>query len=62
MEINDSPRGAPVEPTLQTILNEFKKVFAKPTGLLPPRNQDHQIQLQEAAKPTCVRPYQYPYY
>jgi hypothetical protein len=62
MEINESPRGAPVDPALQIVLNEFRIVFDEPTGLPPPRSHDHQIQLQEAAKPTCVRPYRYPYY
>ena len=62
IEISDSLGGALVEPAIQAILNEFKIVFAKPQGLPPPRSHDHQIQLQEATKPTCVRPYRYPYY
>jgi hypothetical protein len=62
LEISDSLGGALVETALQTILNEFKIVFAEPNGLPPPRTHDHQIQLHEAAKPTCVRPYRYPYY
>ena len=62
MEINDSLGGASVEPAIQAILNEFKIVFAELEGLPPPRSHDHHIQLQEAAKPTCVRPYRYPYY
>ena len=62
MEISDSLEGASIEPAIQAILNEFKIVLVEPEGLPPPRSHDHQIQLQEAAKPTCVRPYQYPYY
>ena len=37
-------------------------MFAEPTRLPPLRSHNHQIQLQEAAKPTCVKPYRYPYY
>jgi hypothetical protein len=37
-------------------------VFAELAGLPPRRSQDHKIILQEGAKPTCVRPYHYPYY
>ena len=62
MEINDSLGGASVEPAIQVILNEFKIVFVEPEGLPPPGSHDHQIQLQEATKPTCVRPCRYPYY
>ncbi|KAA8514829.1 hypothetical protein F0562_018008 [Nyssa sinensis] len=62
MEISDSPGGAPAEPAIQAVLNKFEIVFAKPNGLPPPRSHDHQIQLQEATKPTCVRPYRYLYY
>ena len=62
MEISDNLGGASVEPATQAILNEFKIVFVEPEGLLPPKSHDHQIQLQEAAKPTCVRLYRYPYY
>jgi len=62
LEISDSLGGAPVEPALKTILNEFKIMFAEPNGLPPPRSHDHQIQLHEAAKPTCVKPYRYTYY
>ncbi|XP_073263331.1 uncharacterized protein [Populus alba] len=62
MKINDSPRGALVEPTLQTVLNEFKIMFVEPTRLPPPRRHNHQIQLQEAVMLICVKPYRYPYY
>jgi len=51
------------QPTeIQSLIQEFQEVFAEPTGLPPRRSQDHKIILQEGAKPTCVRPYRYPYY
>ncbi|XP_035543610.1 uncharacterized protein LOC118347690 [Juglans regia] len=62
MEAGNSKGKAPVDPALQVVLDNFQIVFAEPSGLPPPRSHDHQIQLQEAAKPTCVRPYRYPYY
>lgn len=55
MEIGDQPGRAPIEPAIQSVLNDFNTVFAEPSGLPPPRNHNHQIQLQDAAKPTCVK-------
>ncbi|XP_041001674.1 uncharacterized protein LOC121247377 [Juglans microcarpa x Juglans regia] len=62
MEADNTKGRAPVDPAIQAVLDNFQTVFAEPSGLPPPRSHDHQIQLQEAAKPTCVRPYHYPYY
>lgn len=47
---------------IQQVVNSFKKVFEEPKGLFPPRKFDHKIKLQDGVKPTCVRPYRYPYY
>jgi hypothetical protein len=59
--------GAPNEkklqhPAIAKLLGEFQGVFKEPTRLPPPRSHDHQILLQEGAKPTCVRPCRSPYY
>lgn len=42
------------------LLNKFKDVFHKPTGLPPPRLQNHNIPLREGKGPVKVRPYRYP--
>ncbi|KAJ0082796.1 hypothetical protein Patl1_12023 [Pistacia atlantica] len=56
------PSGENREPVLEQVIKGFKDVFAEPHGLPPPRSHDHKIKLLEGAKPTCVRPYRYPYY
>lgn len=53
---------AEVPQEMKVVLEEFEVAFAEPSGLSPPRNHDHKIQLQKGAQPTCVRPYKYPYY
>ncbi|MCI06272.1 hypothetical protein A2U01_0027330, partial [Trifolium medium] len=49
-----------MEPKLVLLLNRFKEVFHKPTGLPPPRLQNHTIPLMEGKGPVKVRPYRYP--
>lgn len=53
------------EPTIPTeivdILEEYKEVFAKPTGLPPVRGFEHSIRFWEGMKPMSVRPYRYPH-
>ncbi|KAA8517399.1 hypothetical protein F0562_017692 [Nyssa sinensis] len=62
MEVVDTKGRAPMEPAIQVVLDSFQTVVAEPSGLLPLKSYDQQIQHHEAAKPTCVRPYCYPYY
>ncbi|XP_042963178.1 uncharacterized protein LOC122297221 [Carya illinoinensis] len=49
-------------PSVSKIVKDFEVVFSEPDGLPPPQSHDHKIVLQENSKPTCVRPYRYPYY
>ncbi|KAK1695873.1 hypothetical protein QYE76_012570 [Lolium multiflorum] len=42
---------------IQSLLDQFEKVFAEPTGLPPRRQYDHQIPLIPGARPVSVRPY-----
>ncbi|GAU28865.1 hypothetical protein TSUD_293170 [Trifolium subterraneum] len=49
-----------MEPELVLLLNKFKNVFQQPTGLPPPRLQNHTIPLMEGKGPVKVRPYRYP--
>jgi hypothetical protein len=46
-----------LHPTIQELVEKFNGIFKEPKGLSPSRSHDHQIILQEGAKPTCVRPY-----
>lgn len=46
---------------IQSVLQEFQQVFAKPTGLPPIRGSEHAIRLCEGSGPICVRPYRYPH-
>ncbi|KAF5463169.1 hypothetical protein F2P56_019105 [Juglans regia] len=50
------------EPMLEQVIQKFEDVFAEPNGLPPSRSHDYKIEMLEGAKPTCVRPYRYPYY
>lgn len=47
---------------LESVLGEYKEVFQEPTGLPPPRRQDHAIVLKEGADIPNLRPYRYPHY
>jgi predicted aspartyl protease len=44
---------------LDDLLTEFADVFATPSGLPPPRHQDHRITLLPDTAPVAVRPYRY---
>lgn len=48
---NQFQAGTQINPTIQTVLDSFQNVFAKPTGLPPPRSHDHQFQLKSESKP-----------
>lgn len=48
---------APIPPEVQEILDQFKHVFAAPTGLPPRRPYDHKIPLIPGAIPVSLRPY-----
>jgi hypothetical protein len=50
-----------IEPELAILLHTYQKVFHQPTGLPPPREQMHEIHLQEGTAPVKVRPYRYPH-
>ncbi|KAJ0034378.1 hypothetical protein Pint_26465 [Pistacia integerrima] len=51
-----------IEPLIYDLLNQYPKVFSKPTGLLPTQNHDHHIELQLGAQPVCVGLYRYPHF
>ncbi|MCI24698.1 hypothetical protein A2U01_0045884, partial [Trifolium medium] len=46
-----------MEPELVLLLNKYREVFHKPTGLPPPRLQNHTIPLMEGKGPVKVKPY-----
>ncbi|MCI15895.1 Ty3/gypsy retrotransposon protein, partial [Trifolium medium] len=50
-----------IAPEIALLLRNYQGVFHTPTGLPPPRDQNHEIQLQEGTKPVKVRPYRYPH-
>ncbi|MCH88512.1 hypothetical protein A2U01_0009401, partial [Trifolium medium] len=50
-----------IEPELAILLHTYQKVFHTPIGLPPPREQMHEIPLQEGISPVKVRPYRYPH-
>ena len=47
---------------VQRLLAEYEDLFQTPTGLPPPREQDHAIVLREGAPIPHIRPYRYPHY
>lgn len=52
---------ADLQPDLAALLYKYQNVFETPSGLPPPRAQDHAIPLQAGSKPVKVRPYRYPH-
>ncbi|XP_042946134.1 uncharacterized protein LOC122279514 [Carya illinoinensis] len=62
LEGKNSEANGSIPVAVQGILDQFQPVFEEPSGLPPPRSHDHKITLLPGSKPTCVRPYRYPYY
>jgi hypothetical protein len=62
MVVTRQPNKALLHPAVQELLGKYTVLFKDPEGLPPIRSYDHKISLQEGAKPTCVRPYRYPYH
>ena len=50
-----------MEPDLALLLQQYKNVFDTPTGLPPPRIQDHGIPLEPGSGPVKIKPYRYPH-
>ncbi|XP_042032392.1 uncharacterized protein LOC121779117 [Salvia splendens] len=46
-------------PELKLILDENEAIFAEPSSLPPPREQDHKIILKEGSNAVNIRPYKY---
>jgi len=53
-------RACSADDLLPALLEEFAPVFAEPSGMPPPRSQDHSITLRPGSTPVAVRPYRYP--
>lgn len=51
----------PIEPALQTLLQEYENVFKEPQGLPPVREHDHKIPLLSRIQPINQRGYKVPY-
>ena len=47
---------------IDTLLLDYKAVFATPEGLPPLRNHEHHIILKDETQAVSQRPYRYPYY
>jgi hypothetical protein len=62
MEITAEQSKTVLHPAVQELVEGYSDVFKEPKGLPPSRSCDHNITLKDEAKPTCVRPYRYPYY
>jgi hypothetical protein len=50
-----------VEPEIAMLLKTYKGVFQTPSGLPPPREENHAIPLLPGSKPVKVKPYRYPH-
>jgi hypothetical protein len=50
-----------VEPEIAMLLETYKGVFQTPSGLPPPREENHAIPLLPGSKPVKVKPYRYPH-
>lgn len=55
----DFPQDMP--PDLISLLQQYSEVFHTPSGLPPPRDQNHAITLIQGTDPIKVRPYRYPH-
>jgi hypothetical protein len=55
--VDDKQIPAPVSRAINTLLQIFRDIFQKPTGLAPAREIDHQIPLIQGAMPPNIRPY-----
>ncbi|XP_066341737.1 uncharacterized protein [Miscanthus floridulus] len=55
-----SLRACSADDLLPALLEEFAPVFVEPSGMPPPRSQDHSITLRLGSTPVVVRPYHYP--
>jgi hypothetical protein len=62
MEVTAKQPQPLLHPAVQELIGAYAEVFKEPEGLPPSRSHDHRILLKDEAKPTCVRPYCYPYY
>ncbi|XP_061356960.1 uncharacterized protein LOC133301350 [Gastrolobium bilobum] len=59
----DSTSTSPTIPhDIAPIIQLFHHLLEPPSGLPPPRNQDHRTLLLPGAKPVNVKPYRYPYF
>ena len=50
-----------MEPEMALLLHTYKEVFSIPSGLPPPRAQNHSIPLIQGSGPIKVKPYRYPH-
>ncbi|MCI32827.1 hypothetical protein A2U01_0054041, partial [Trifolium medium] len=57
--LNELPSN--IDPELALLLHTYRDVFMVPSGLPPPREQDHAIPLQQGSDPVKVKPYRYPH-
>jgi hypothetical protein len=55
LQMTETQMHAP--PSIETLLHQYKQVFAEPTNLPPPRVVDHKIPLLPGAKIVNTRPY-----
>lgn len=48
--------------SIKQLLQQFQPVFEDPKMLLPAREVDHKIPLEEGSKQVSIRPYRYPHF
>ncbi|XP_042022920.1 uncharacterized protein LOC121770215 [Salvia splendens] len=53
---------ADLAPPIAAVLETYRPVFSRPSGMPPSRPYDHRIHLLPGTKPINVRPYRYPYF
>ena len=56
---NNDSNESNIVPEIQSLIQEFSDIFAKPTELPPSRSADHRIPLVPGAQPVQARPYRY---